>query len=208
VVRLIDSDIGRPLSDLASDLCHDQLISDCNRMLNTLAPIEQEVVDTRERWHLARLQPYRTADNIIDGLVMTVVNIDATKRAAQRAQAGIEYFASIVKTVREPLLLLDEPLRVIQANDSFCRAFSLTQNQIVGQLIYELSDGQRDIPELRQLLERILPDKTEMSGFRVEHNFRDLGHRVFMVNARLLPRIEEPDSWIIVAFEDVTPRRS
>jgi two-component system, chemotaxis family, CheB/CheR fusion protein len=81
VVRLISSDIGRPLSDLTSNLHYNNLIADCERVLATLIPMEKEVQNTSERWFLVRLVPYRTAENVIEGLVMTILDIDRTKQA-------------------------------------------------------------------------------------------------------------------------------
>jgi two-component system, chemotaxis family, CheB/CheR fusion protein len=76
VVGLISSDLGRPLSDLTSSLRYNGLVADCERVLATLIPMEKEVQNTSERWYLVRLVPYRTAEKVIEGLVMTIVDID------------------------------------------------------------------------------------------------------------------------------------
>jgi len=208
LVRFIASDIGRPLSDLTVALHYPELIADCQRVLTSLVPVEKEVLDDQGRWRLVRLIPYRRADNVIDGLVLTMVDIDRTKQAERRAQAAREYFESIVQTVREPTLILDGHLRVVRANDSFYRVFATQPKQVEQQPIYQLGNGQWDLPSLRELLERILPERAVISDFRVAHAFPHIGERVFMLNARRLPVPEGGDALIVMAFEDVTPRRS
>ena len=208
LVRLIESDIGRPLADLTSSLRYEELLADCQGVLRTLIPVEKEVRDEEGCWHLVRVIPYRRADNVIDGLVLTIVDIDATKKAEERARAGREHYHSIVQTVREPTLMLDAELRIVQANPAFLKMFATPAEQVEGQRIYELGSGQWNIPKLRELLDRILPDDVVMEDFRVEHDFPGIGQRAFLLNARLLPMSDGDTALIIMAFEDVTPRKT
>ena len=90
----------------------------------------------------------------------------------------------IVDTVREPVLVLDKELRVIAASRSFYSAFKVTPEDTQGRLLYALGDGQWDIPKLRVLLEKIIPEHGVMEGYQVEHEFPDLGHRTMCLNAR------------------------
>ncbi len=197
VIRLIDSDLGRPLSDLTSSLEYDELIDDCRQVLGTLTPIEREVQDTEGRWMMIRILPYRTADNVIEGLVMTIVDIDRAKRA----QLGRDLFASIVDTVREPLLVLDSELQVVQTNEPFLKEFQTTDDATEQRKLYALDDGQWDIAELRRLLEEILAESTIMTDFVVEHDFPRIGHRRFLLNARRLEGAPDAPDRILLAFE-------
>lgn len=203
IVRLIESDVGRPLSDLVSSLNYDALIEDSRRVLATLIPKEQEVQDTSGRWHLVRLMPYRTANNVIDGVVMTIVDIDRMKRAERKAQAGMEYFDSIVQTVRQPLVVLDERLRVVSANEAFYRTFDMQARWVEGKLIYELDGHKWDVPELRNLLEEILPSKAAMNDFQMEQELPKVGRRRLTLNARRLQRDEHEPGLILLAMEEV-----
>ena len=90
----------------------------------------------------------------------------------------------IVDTVREPVLVLDNELRVIAASRSFYSAFKVSPNDTQGRLLYALGDGQWDIPKLRVLLEKIIPEKGVMEGYEVAHEFPGLGHRTMRLNAR------------------------
>ena len=90
----------------------------------------------------------------------------------------------IVDTVREPVLVLDKELRVIAASRSFYSAFRVTPEDTQGRLLYELGDGQSDIPKLRVLLEKIIPEHGVMEDYEVEHKFPELGQRAICLNAR------------------------
>jgi two-component system CheB/CheR fusion protein len=204
VVHLIESDVGRPFTDLASSLRYDELIGDCRDVLSTLTAHEKEVLDENGRHFLVRLLPYRTSENVIDGLVITIVDIDRKKRAELAAQVSQDFFESIVQTMRNPLMILDANLLVNRANEAFYKLFRMSPEQIEGRLFYELDNRQWDIKELRRLLEQILPEKGVMSDYRVEHNFPRIGRRVFLLNARQLEQKATIPEMILLVFEDVT----
>ncbi|MEJ0078944.1 MAG: histidine kinase dimerization/phosphoacceptor domain -containing protein [Alphaproteobacteria bacterium] len=113
----------------------------------------------------------------------------------------------IVDTVREPILVLDKDLRVIAASRSFYLAFKVSPEHTQGRLLYELGDGQWDIPKLRVLLEKIIPEHGVMEGYEVEHEFPGLGHRTMCLNARQVFYEEGADTTILLGMEDVTERR-
>ena len=164
VFNLIPTDVGRPIADLASNLNYDQLVADAAEVLRTLAAQETEVPTREGGWRLVRILPYRTTENVIDGLVITLVDITRTKRAEQAAEQSRAYAESIVATVREPLLVLDPDLRVVSANRAFYRHFKVNAEQTERRLIYEVGNGQWDIPKLRQLLEKVLPKHSTLRG--------------------------------------------
>jgi PAS domain S-box-containing protein len=129
------------------------------------------------------------------------------KRAALDTQEALEYAENIVETVREPLVVLDADLTVMSVNRSFCQTFEVTPEEIEGQLIYELGDFQWDIPALRELLEDILPRKTSFDNFEVEHDFKKIGRRIMLLNARRIYRPTNQIELILLAIEDVTERK-
>jgi two-component sensor histidine kinase len=112
----------------------------------------------------------------------------------------------IVDTVREPVLVLDEKLRVIAASRSFYSVFKVSPKSTQGRLLYELGDGQWDIPRLRVLLEKTIPDHGVMEDYEVEHDFPDLGHRTMRLNARQVFYDEGASTTILLGIEDVTDR--
>jgi len=114
---------------------------------------------------------------------------------------------SIVDTVREPVIVLDKGLRVIAASRSFYSAFEVSPEETQGKLLYALGDGQWDIPKLRLLLERIIPEHGAMEDYEVEHEFPHLGVRIMLLNARQVFYKEGAETTILLGIEDVTVRR-
>jgi signal transduction histidine kinase/CheY-like chemotaxis protein len=116
------------------------------------------------------------------------------------------YAQDIVDTVREPLLMLDTTLRVQSANRAFYETFQVSPNETEGHLIYELGNGQWDIPALRTLLEDVIPTSSVFNDFELEHTFPVIGRRVMLLNGRKL-RAGSHSAIIVLAMEDVTARR-
>jgi two-component sensor histidine kinase len=113
----------------------------------------------------------------------------------------------IVDTVREPVLVLDKELRVIAASRSFYSAFKVRPEETQGRLLYALGHGQWDIPKLRVLLEKIIPERGVIEGYEVEHEFPHLGQRTMCLNARQVFYEGGADTTILLGMEDVTERR-
>jgi PAS domain S-box-containing protein len=118
-----------------------------------------------------------------------------------------DYAVAIVETVREPLVVLDNKLRVITANRSFYKIFHVKKKETEGKLIYELGNGQWNNPKLRHLLEKILPNKTFFQDFEIEHEFPEIGKRVVLLNARKVIQKNSNDPMILLAIEDVTEKK-
>jgi chemotaxis protein methyltransferase CheR len=114
---------------------------------------------------------------------------------------------SIVDTVREPVIVLDQALRVIAASRSFYSAFEVTPEETQGKLLYALGDGQWDIPKLRLLLEQIIPEHGVMENYEVEHEFPKLGIRTMRLNARQVLYKDGAEATVLLGIEDVTARR-
>jgi PAS domain S-box-containing protein len=117
------------------------------------------------------------------------------------------YAESIVETVREPLLVLDEDLKVISANRNFYRTFKVTPKETIGSFIYDLGNKQWDIPKLRELLEEVLPEKETFDDFEVTHDFQDIGHKIMLLNARQIHRKDIGAKTILLAIEDITEHK-
>lgn len=114
----------------------------------------------------------------------------------------------IVDTVREPVLVLDKELRIVAASRSFYAAFKVIPENTQGRLLYALGDGQWDIPKLRVLLEKIIPEQGEMEDYEVEHDFPNLGYRTMRLNARRVFYASGAETTILLGIEDVTSQRN
>ena len=117
-----------------------------------------------------------------------------------------DYAQNIVDTVREPLLILDATLRVRSANRAFYQTFHVSPAETEGRLIYELGNGQWDIPDLRTLLEDIVPKSSVFDDFELDHTFPAIGRRVMLLNARKL-QAGHHGELLVLAMGDVTERK-
>ena len=207
IINLITTDVGRPLADIASKLSRDRLIEGAQHVLRTLVFQEVEVQASDGEWYLIRILPYRTARNTIDGLVITFLNITETKKAAIAAREDKQFAESIIQTVRQPLLVLDGQLRVVKANRAFYQTFHLSPSEVDLQHLYQVGEGEWDIPALRRLLEEILPQNKTFQDFLVDHTFSRVGRRMLVLNGRRLEQESGDPRLILLAMEDVTQEK-
>jgi two-component system, chemotaxis family, CheB/CheR fusion protein len=113
-----------------------------------------------------------------------------------------------VDTVREPMLVLDGDLTVESANRSFFNAFRVSPEETLGRHVYELGNGQWNIPRLRELLEGVLPASHTFDDFEVEHDFERIGRRTMLLNTRRIPPTARKPHRILLAIEDITERKT
>jgi two-component system CheB/CheR fusion protein len=125
---------------------------------------------------------------------------DDTDGKVQKARNYIEVLAEMA---REPFLILDKDLRVVDVNDSFLQTFQVTREGTIGKYYYDLVNNQLDVAKLKELLEGILPKKKFFQGYEIEYNSPTFGKRIMMLNA------QEVDSaqLIVLCFEDITARK-
>ncbi|TRW89659.1 chemotaxis protein CheB [Candidatus Methylobacter oryzae] len=205
IYRLAASDIGRSLSDIKPELKGEDLLDAAHSVLDNLVPIEREVKTLNDNSYLARVQPYRTLENMIDGVVLTFTNV--TERAADIAKQKAELLAEcIIKTVHEPLLVLNNDLIVVTASRSFYQDFQVSAEETVGRPIYELGNGQWNIPDLRNLLETVLPHNQAFENYLVEHNFPAIGYRKILLNARSIISQTGDPQLIVLAMTNITDK--
>jgi signal transduction histidine kinase/DNA-binding response OmpR family regulator len=139
-------------------------------------------------------------------LVLAMEDVTERRRSEADLKAIETYAQNIVDTVREPLLILDTTLRVRSGNRAFYQTFHVSLEETENQLIYELGNGQWDIPALRTLLEDIVPKSSVFNDFELEHDFPAIGRRVMLLNARKL-QAGHHGELLVLAMEDVTERR-
>jgi two-component system CheB/CheR fusion protein len=204
LVNLLPGDVGRPVTDIASDLFYPDLLGDAREVLRTLVPSERQVTTRDGRDFSVRTIPYRTLENRIDGVVIGFSEITAFRALEGELDDARAYAEAIVATIREPLLVLDGAMRVVSANGSFYETFRVAPGEVEGLELFALGNGQWDSPELRQLLETVIPGNTAFDDFRVDHVFPAIGRRVMLLNARRVVAERSKRELILLAFEDVT----
>lgn len=117
------------------------------------------------------------------------------------------YIRTVVDTLREPFLILDEHLNVISANRTFYANFQVSQEETEGQRVYDLGNGQWNIPKLKILLEDILPKNTFFEDFKVEHDFPNIGKKIMILNARTIITTGDERPIMLLAMEDITVQK-
>jgi two-component system CheB/CheR fusion protein len=172
--NLIPSDAGRRLSDMNRSILMPDLDESIKEVIDNLMTIEREVQDRQGRWYSLRIRPYRTRENRIEGAVLMLVDIDDLKRALDEVMA----------VVKQPILTLTPELKIKKANDFFCQSFGLKAEEVENKHIYEIANGQWNVPRLQTLLEAILPDNKKVVDFDIETEFQGLGTKQIRLNAR------------------------
>ena len=162
------------MGDFVARIRYDGFPEDARRVLDTLAPHEVEVQTNDGKWRLLRMLPYRTSQNMIDGVVVTFVDVDRVKRAELLA-ASRAFAQSIVQTVREPLVVLDEGLRIVSANPAFFRAFQLSEDEVASRSVFDVGGDFFSIPRLRELLGNVIARGDAFQDIEVEHEFPGRG---------------------------------
>jgi two-component system, chemotaxis family, CheB/CheR fusion protein len=191
--NLIPNDVGRRLSDLNRNIIAPDLDQAILDVVENLSSVEREVQDSHGRWYSLRIRPYRTRENKIDGAVMVLVDIDEHRRAVDL----------IMETITHPLLALNADLRVKRANAAFYRAFNLTHPAVENHYIFEVDQGQWNVPRLKKLLEDVLVKENQVNDFEIEANFPGLGQRTMRLDARSYTEGARGSPLILLSFKDI-----
>ncbi|MGB9674399.1 MAG: PAS domain S-box protein [Anaerolineales bacterium] len=151
--------------------------------------------------------PIRNLQGEIVGVVLVFRDQSAERKAQAEINRARKFSAGIVETIRQPLLVLDAELRVISANKAFYTLFQVQETETLGKYIYDLGNRQWDIPALRELLEKILPQNTKFEDFLVKWKFEHIGERTMLLNARRIYQEGGKTETILLAIEDITQRK-
>jgi len=203
-LNLIATDIGRPISDIRTNINVPDLDKMILEVIDSLAIKIQEIQDTQGRWYSMTIRPYKTVDNRIDGALVTLEDINDLKQGMLRIKEARDYAEAIVETVWEPLIVLSKDLHVVAANRAFYKNFAITPKVIKDKYIYDIQDGLWNMPKLRQLLEEIIRENSEFSDFEVGYEAPGAGRRIMLLNAR---RVAREERLILLAVEDITAWR-
>jgi two-component system CheB/CheR fusion protein len=197
------TDIGRPVSHFAQRFSGGDLLEEARKVLERLLPSDAEVVDDLGRWYIRRIVPYRSAIDRIEGVVVTFTDISERMGREREVREAKEFAEAIVDAVRFPLAVLTPDLRVRSANAAFYDRFEVSADETEGRPLAQLGNRQWDIPTLRDLLDRVLPEGREFVGFEIEHDFERIGRRAMLVNARPLDGAQ----LILLGMVDITERK-
>jgi two-component system, chemotaxis family, CheB/CheR fusion protein len=205
--RVIATDIGRPLADLARRINDARLLADAGWVLAGHVPPNREVEADNGAWYTRRILPYRTQDARVAGVVITFGDISERKMAERAIEAARAYSDSIINTIRQPLVVLDEELYVISASRSFYSTFSVEPERTVGRQLDSVDEGRLDIAKLRVFLDRLRNGEGALEDHEIDVELPSRGMRSLLVSA--LEIREEPLATrkILLAIEDITERK-
>jgi two-component system CheB/CheR fusion protein len=147
-----------------------------------------------------RIRPYKTAENKLYGVVIVLIDIDDIKRN----QPLTEYASYIMDTVQESILILDKHLSVKYANRFFYNTFRVRPKEVDNKYIYDMGNGQWNIPKLKTLLESVLVNDSNFEYFEVEHEFPHIGFKKMLLNARQLYREDKKLLMILLSIKEAT----
>jgi two-component system CheB/CheR fusion protein len=204
---VIASDIGRPLADLARRIADPRLLADAEAVLAGHVPANREVEADSGAWYTRRILPYRTQDDQIEGVVVTFSDISERKTAERAIEAARSYSDSIIDTISQPLVVLDEELYVISASRSFYGAFSVEAKDAVGRQLDAVDDGRLDNAALRDFLDRIRRGERVIDDHPIEVDLPSRGRRSLLANAREIREEPLATRKTLVTIDDITERK-
>lgn len=204
--NFIPTDVGRPFNDLRANFDVPDLELMITEVLETLNTKEQEIQTQAGYWYSLRIRPYRTTKNQIDGVTMVFLDIDALKRNAATLESARNYAETIVDTVQTPLVVLNADMRVNTANRSFYNTFGVSASETTQFSLFELGNGQWNIPQVRFVLEEILINNIQVENLEVDHCFEQIGQKTMLLNACKLQK-EDNAAMILLSIEDITARK-
>lgn len=204
--NFIPTDTGRALSDITTNLDITDLEPLILEVLETLNVKEIEVQTLSGSWYTLRIRPYRTTENRIDGVILVLLDIDTLKRSAANIATARNYAEEIVETVRVPLLVIESDFRVNTANRAFCETFQVSELETAHSTIFELGNGQWNIPGLRSILEDIFTTDRTLENFEVEHSFEKIGQKTMLLNAVKIIATGNTNR-ILLSIEDISERK-
>jgi chemotaxis methyl-accepting protein methylase/signal transduction histidine kinase len=200
--RLIPGDIGRPIEDIAPRFADPNLLRDATAVLENPVTPRTEVQAHDGRWYVRQVLPYRGRDNRTEGVVITFSDV-----AAEALHEARVYAESIVETVREPLLVLNEDLQVRSANHAFYETFHTTADDTIGRRLADLGNHEWDLPALQSSLGGVISAKNVLTDFALTAEFAGVGRRILRINARAIERGRTRPPLLLLAIADETERQ-
>ena len=208
VFSLREEDVGRPLANFAQNFAGGDLLVMAQSAVDDLTTSEDEVESDAGRCYRMRVLPYRTHDNRIAGAVATFVDITDLKQTFSATKAAKNFSSAIVESVRTPLLVLDENLRVQMVSAAFSKMFGVDDMAAVGALIYDVYGGMWNSPQLRTLLEDMLPQQHQIDDFEMEI-INQHGQKIDLsLHARRIEAGQVRHASILLSIEDVSDRKA
>ena len=206
IFNVLASDIGRPIDAIKPKVNAADLDAQIAWSMANVTVRESQVQDQNGRWYRMQIRPWQTVDGKVDGAILSLVDIDALKRHADEAEWSRDYAVSVVDAVQVPLVVLDEQLHVISANEAFYERFGGGRPETEGKSLFTLAGGEWSIPLLRAGLEGLFTRRTPFQPLEAEASFPKVGMRTMSFSARAV-HFRDSRPLVLLAIEDVTDQK-
>lgn len=201
LIKLIDSDVGRPLSDIVSQINYPDLIEDIEQVIKKVVFREKEVNTGHGDWYKVRIMPYKTSQNVIDGATITFVNISSIKTIQEKMQSALDYERDIINKINEPLLIIDQKLNVESANQAFYDIFKLKKSDVEKMKISAINDGDWNIKPLINRLKTAIKEQIDFKNFEFKGKFEGVGTKKIMLTARKIKRKDMDVAFLLLLMD-------
>ncbi len=163
--------------------------------------------DGREIPILDCASPIKDKTGKLVGVVLVFRDQTKEREAQKKIEEERKFADSIIETIREPFVVLDKNFKIIRVNKSFFSMFLVKPTNLEGKIFFDIDNKSWNIPELKKLLKKILPQNTSFSHFEIEHNFPRIGKKTMLLNARRIYRDGNKTDLILLAIEDITDKK-
>lgn len=209
-----EATIGRPLKDLGNGQWNiPALLDPLNTIIEKNESIEEHKVDHVFEdigRRVMRLNARKTVrrGNGSKRILVAIEDITETELMAHELDRQKRIMTGMVQTLREPMLVLDGDLRIIEASRAFYQTFLVEPDDTIGEKLWDLGNGQWAVPELIHLLTSVIPTQSEVVDYEVSHTFPEIGHKTILLNARKIYRKGNGTKTLLLAMQDITERKA
>jgi two-component system CheB/CheR fusion protein len=205
--NLLPGDIGRSIAEIRPNLEAPDLQAWITEVIETVTVREAEVKDQAGRWQRLQIRPYQTADKRIDGAIVSVTDVDALKTAVTEARHARDLAATTLDAAPLPVLVVDDGLRVVSANNAFYDVFRTSPRATAAHRLHDLPAGPWRSESLAEALHELLANGVSLEKLEVEYDLPEVGRRILVVSARLIPEAPGGKRSAVLAIQDVTELR-
>ncbi|MDI1229257.1 MAG: chemotaxis protein CheB [bacterium] len=208
VFKLTSNEKPRMVRSLQDEITIPNLEEELLKVIKSGRVVEHEVQTRDNHWWLLRIHPYHGDKGKMDAAVIVLFDIDDIRKVRQELHNARDYALSVIETVRDPLVVLDGDLRLQTANEAFYKMFDIDRKHAEKNLIYQTAKGLFDKPELRHLLENVLPEKGSLRDYEITMTFKDSRPSTLLLNARRIIYNDNRTQIFLLAIEDITERKA
>ncbi len=199
--NLIASDIGRPIGNINPNIEIPEIKKHILEVLDTLESREFQIMDKENNWYSVMIRPYRTADNKIDGVVISLYDVDSLKREHDIAVDGRKFAEEVFSNIEGAILILDEEFRIVDATKTFYKMFGINAGRAFGQKLFKIGIGW-DQDSLKDSVENIVPGNNELLDFRYTINRKNKRPLNLIMNSQVFRMPGKEKQYILLMIKE------